>query len=156
MANSGTCASGKSVAIRESLSLLGTTTNNKVRSDVYAELFSKRGREHIFCAHLNEKTEQLRVKFKVAEVLPAFALNNLEEVHNFIKTYSGENASEQLESYKNRAKIAMTQQLESLLQIKPVLSHSSFWKNNTEALKDTTISSGQFIPSQTNINSLFV
>jgi hypothetical protein len=137
-----------SEAYIEKLTLLGTTTNNKERSDVYAELFSKRGRENLFCAHLNEKTEQLRVKFKVAEVTPKKALKNLEEVHNFIKTYSGESASDQVESYKNRAKIAMTQQLESLLQIKPELNQYSFWKNNKESVQDTTISYGQFISSQ--------
>lgn len=47
------------------------------------------------------------------------AFRHLEEVQEFIDTYPGKNAAEQVENYGKRAKEAMTKQLETQL-IKPV------------------------------------
>lgn len=113
----------------EKLATLGKTTDTKERSDIYAEFFSKRGREAFFCAHLNEKRQPLRVKFKITEINPELALKNLQETQEFIDTHPGEMPSDKVENYRNRAKLAMTEHLESLLDIKPELNPSLFWKN---------------------------
>ncbi|HAU1654191.1 TPA: hypothetical protein JBJ28_11585 [Legionella pneumophila] len=113
----------------EKLAVLGKTTNTKERSDIYAEFFSKRGREMFFCAHLNEKRQPLRVKFKITEINPELALKNLQETQEFIDTHPGENPSDKVENYRNRAKAAMTEHLENLLEIKPELNLSLFWRN---------------------------
>ncbi|CZG84934.1 TPA: hypothetical protein JBD88_12985 [Legionella pneumophila subsp. pneumophila] len=100
----------------EKLALLSTTTDSKVRSNIYGELFSPPGKEHVFCTGMNEKFSPLRVKFKVTEVEPKIALQNLEEVQEFIDiNYPGENAKAQCELYKTKAQDAMTKQLEKRL-----------------------------------------
>ena len=100
----------------EKLALLGETTNSKVRSDTYAELFSTPGSESTFCATIREKTSPLRVKYKVTEVRPEHALENLESVMDFIdQNYPGENAKRQWELYDKTARSAMKQNLEALL-----------------------------------------
>ncbi|MFO3184675.1 lpg2148 family Dot/Icm T4SS effector [Legionella pneumophila serogroup 1] len=125
----------------EKLAVLGKTTNTKERSDIYAEFFSKRGREAFFCAHLNEKRQPLRVKFKITEINPELALKNLQETQEFIDTHPGENPSDKVENYRNRAKLAMTEHLESLLDIKPESSPSLFWKNVDKKEQEMTDSS---------------
>ncbi|HIG0328507.1 TPA: hypothetical protein ACX87D_002408 [Legionella pneumophila] len=104
----------------EKLALLGTTTDSKIRSSIYGELFSPPGKEHVFCTGMNEKFSPLRVKFKVTEVEPEIALQNLQEVQEFIDTnYPGEDAKVQCELYKAKAQEAMTKQLEKQLLIEP-------------------------------------
>ncbi|HAT6976829.1 TPA: hypothetical protein JAN54_00875 [Legionella pneumophila] len=104
----------------EKLALLSTTTDSKVRSSIYGELFSPPGKEHVFCTGMNEKFSPLRVKFKVAEVNPEIALQNLEEVQEFIDiNYPGENEKAQCELYKTKAQEAMTKQLEKRLLVEP-------------------------------------
>lgn len=69
---------------------------------------------------MNEKFSPLRVKFKVAEVNPEIALQNLEEVQEFIDiNYPGENEKAQCELYKTKAQEAMTKQLEKRLLVEP-------------------------------------
>lgn len=116
----------------EKLVLLGKAKNTKERSDTYAELFSRRGREQLFCAHLNEKTEQLRVKFKITEFNPEIALNNLNEIQEFINTYPGENPLDKIESYKSRAKSAMTKRIQDCFNITPSSNEFLFWKNRNK------------------------
>ena len=100
----------------EKLALVGTATNNNERSNVYAELFAKPGREKSFCTNLNEKTQPLRVMFKVAEVDLKVTLSNLQEIQNFIdENYPGQNEKAQCELYSSQAQRAMTLQLESRL-----------------------------------------
>lgn len=104
----------------EKLALLGTTTDSKIRSSIYGELFSPPGKEHVFCTGMNEKFSPLRVKFKVTEVNPEIALQNLQEVQEFIDTnYPGENTKAQCELYKTKAQEAMTKQLEMRLLTEP-------------------------------------
>ena len=122
----------------EQLVLLGSTTNTKERSDTYAQLFSTPGREDVFCAALNVRTEQLRVKFKIVEVNPNVALRNLDEVQEFIDTHQGTSAADKVEDFKNRVKTAMTQQLESLLLMKPVSSPSFFSEDSSKTVQEHT------------------
>ncbi|HAT8180243.1 TPA: hypothetical protein JA361_12475 [Legionella pneumophila] len=128
----------------EKLTLLSTTTDSKIRSSIYGELFSPPGKELVFCTGMNEKFSPLRVKFKVTEVNPEIALQNLEEVQEFIDTnYPGEDTKAQCELYKTKAQEAMTQQLEIRL-IEPThqretvtaykeVNMQSFFSNTSEA-----------------------
>lgn len=109
----------------EKLALLGTTTKTQERSDVYAELFSPPGKEKVFCAGINQKSSTLRIKFKVTEVDPECAFENLESVQAFINTnYPGETVHSQCALYETIARSAMTKQLESRLIPSPAKQDS--------------------------------
>ena len=110
------------------MALLGRTTSIKERSDIYGELFSKRGREKLFCAHLNERREDLRIKFKIAEINPEIALKNLQELQGFINAFPGDSASDKVACYRDKTKKAMTSQLVNLLQIPPERCPPIFWR----------------------------
>lgn len=69
------------------------------------------------------------------------ALKNLQETQEFIDTHPGKNPSDKVENYRNRAKLAMTEHLESLLEIKPESSPSLFWKNVDKKEQEMTDSS---------------
>ncbi|AOW51393.1 TPA: hypothetical protein JBB06_12680 [Legionella pneumophila subsp. pneumophila] len=127
----------------EKLALLSTTTDSKVRSSIYGELFSPPGKEHVFCIGINEKFSPLRVKFKVTEVNPEIALQNLEEVQEFIDiNYPGENAKAQCELYKAKAQEAMTKQLEMRLLTEPTHRKESvtpYKEKNTQSFFSKTL-----------------
>ncbi|HDS3850377.1 hypothetical protein [Legionella pneumophila] len=146
----------------EKLALLGTTTDSKIRSSIYGELFSPPGKEHVFCTGMNEKFSPLRVKFKVTEVEPKIALQNLQEVQEFIDTnYPGENAKAQCELYKTRAQDAMTKQLEKRLLIEPTHRKESvtpYKEKNTQSFfgknLDTTSRIDKMISSVITMENL--
>lgn len=109
----------------EQLTLMGTTDNWKVRSNTYAELFSPPGKEKSFCVGINEKRNPLRVKFKVTEVNPEIALENLESIQHYIdENYPGNSAEIQCDIYKTKAQNAMTKHLENLLIQQPAKQES--------------------------------
>lgn len=104
------------------LALLGETNDIKIRSNIYGVLFSPPGKEKTFCTHMNEKTQPLRVKYKITTVDPQLALENLEEIQQFIdKNYPGDNVEKQCDNYKEKAQKAMAKALEEQL-IKPTPS----------------------------------
>ncbi|HAT9010237.1 TPA: hypothetical protein JBB20_10895, partial [Legionella pneumophila subsp. pneumophila] len=146
----------------EKLALLGTTTDSKIRSSIYGELFSPPGKERVFCTGMNEKFSPLRVKFKVTEVNPEIALQNLQEVQEFIDTnYPGENAKAQCELYKTKAQEAMTQQLEMRLLTEPTHRKESvtpYKEKNTQSFfsknLDTTSRIDKMISSVITMENL--
>ncbi|HAU0922987.1 TPA: Dot/Icm T4SS effector MavC [Legionella pneumophila] len=146
----------------EKLALLGTTTDSKIRSSIYGELFSPPGKEHVFCTGINEKFSPLRVKFKVTEVNPEIALQNLQEVQEFIDTnYPGENPKAQCELYKTKAQEAMTKQLEMRLLTEPTHRKESvppYKEKNTQSFfsknLDTTSRIDKMISSVITMENL--
>ncbi|MFO8773319.1 Dot/Icm T4SS effector MavC [Legionella pneumophila serogroup 1] len=146
----------------EKLALLGTTTDSKIRSSIYGELFSPPGKEHVFCTGMNEKFSPLRVKFKVTEVNPEIALQNLQEVQEFIDTnYPGENTKAQCELYKTKAQEAMTKQLEMRLLTEPTHRKESvapYKEKNTQSFfsknLDTTSRIDKMISSVITMENL--
>ncbi len=115
-----------------------------------------------FCTGMNEKFSPLRVKFKVTEVNPEIALQNLQEVQEFIDTnYPGENAKAQCELYKTKAQEAMTQQLEMRLLTEPTHRKESvtpYKEKNTQSFfsknLDTTSRIDKMISSVITMENL--
>lgn len=134
------------------LALLGTTTETKVRSDIYAELFSKPGREKIFCTNINEKSKELRVKFKIAEVDLGMAYSNLKELQQYIDTY-GTEVSEQVKNYALKAEEGLTEQLKKLL-IKPNTKQKSVGQSQFSLFGSPTSSIENTISSLLNKENL--
>ena len=100
------------------LTTLGTTKDKKTIHTLEASLFTLGGKDEqsVLNNPLAVIPWAMKIKFKVTEVNSTAANNNLNNLQNFINTYTGNNAKERVDSYKKEANEAMRKKLTSVLE----------------------------------------